>query len=132
MADVTLFKQYLQLADQLAQVASKEELAECARLLALNLAHYELRYGMLPIDEVLDAAYSDEPNDQQIELVTKGMETMVGVLGGIVIPDTAVENSGHGEVIAAGAGELLKMASYARSMSRLVTRCCSVNTPAKP
>lgn len=39
MADVTRFKQYLQLADQLAQVASKEELAECARLLALNLAH---------------------------------------------------------------------------------------------
>lgn len=84
MSDLTLFKQYLQLADQLAQVASKEDLAEYARLLALNIAHYELKYGMLPIDETLDAAYSDEPNDQQIELVTKGMETMVGVLGGIV------------------------------------------------
>jgi hypothetical protein len=30
------------------------------------------------LDEVLDAAYSDELNDQQFELVTKGMETMDG------------------------------------------------------
>jgi hypothetical protein len=84
MTDLTIFKQYLQLADQLALVASKEELSECARLLAMGLAHYEITYGQLPLDEALDAAYSDEPNDQQIELVTKGMETMVGVLGGIV------------------------------------------------
>lgn len=78
------FKQYLQLADQLTQVASKDELAECARLLALNIAHYELKYGMLPLDEALDAAYADVPNDEQLKLVTKGMETLVGVLGGIV------------------------------------------------
>jgi hypothetical protein len=84
MADLISFNKYLQLVDQLAAVASKEELAECARLLALNSAHYELTYGALPIDEALDAAYSEEPNDQQIELVTKGMELMAGVLGGIV------------------------------------------------
>lgn len=84
MADLTIFKKYLQLVDQLASVANKEELAECARLLALNSAHYELKYGALPIDEALDAAYSEEPNDEQIEIVTKGMELMAGVLGGIV------------------------------------------------
>ncbi len=84
MTNLSTLKQYLILADQLAQVADKDELTECARLLALNLAHYELKYGSLPLDEVLDAAYSDEPNDQQVELVAKGMEIMVGVLGGIV------------------------------------------------
>jgi hypothetical protein len=51
MADLTLFKQYLHLADQFTQIASKDELAECARLLALNMAHYELQYGSLPLNE---------------------------------------------------------------------------------
>lgn len=78
------FTQYLKLADQLASVATKEDLAECARLLAINIAHYESVYGALPLDETLEVAYSDEPNQPQIDLMTRGMETMVGVLGGIV------------------------------------------------
>jgi hypothetical protein len=84
MTDLTTFKQYLQLADQLRQVASKEELAECARLLALNLAHYELRYGSLPLDETLAMTYADEPNEAQVEMLNKGMENLVGVLGEVI------------------------------------------------
>ena len=74
----------MQLADELIAVADKDELAECARLLALNVAHYEMRYGLLPLDETLALAYSSNLNDQQAELVTKGMETMVGVLGSLI------------------------------------------------
>jgi len=29
-------------------------------------------------------AYAEEPNDAQVKLLTRGMETIVGVLGGIV------------------------------------------------
>lgn len=78
------FQQYLQLADQLAKAATKEDLAECARLLAINIAHYESVHGALPLDETLEMAYVEEPNQAQIDLMTRGMETMVGVLGGIV------------------------------------------------
>ncbi len=84
MANMKLFDEYLQLADTLAATAGKDELLECARLLALNLAHYQIEYGALPIDATLDAAYSEEPNDAQVELVTKGMEALVGVLGGVM------------------------------------------------
>jgi len=84
MADLSLFKQYLTLADQLAQIASKEDLAECARLLAMNLAHYESKYGALPLDETLAMLDTDEPNQAQADLMAKGMETMVGVLGGVI------------------------------------------------
>lgn len=78
------FQKYLTLADQLASAATKEDLAECARLLAINIAHYESVHGALPLDETLKMAYSDNPNQAQIDLITRGMETMVGVLGGIV------------------------------------------------
>lgn len=84
MPEMQKFKLSLQLIDQLSQMATKEELVECARLLAINIAHYESVYGALPLDETLEMAYSDEPNQAQIDLMTRGMETMVGVLGGIV------------------------------------------------
>ena len=84
MTDMYRFNQYLTLADQLASVATKDDLAECARLLSINIAHYESVYGALPLDETLEIAYSDKPNQSQIDLMTRGMENMVGVLGGIV------------------------------------------------
>ena len=84
MTNMQLFKQYLQLSDQLVKFASKEDLAECARLLAINIAHYESVHGALPLDETLWMAYAEEPNQAQIDLMSRGMETMVGVLGGIV------------------------------------------------
>ena len=84
MTDMYRFNHYLTLADQLAKAATKEDLAECARLLAINIAHYESVHGPLPLAETLEMAYSDEPNQAQIDLMTRGMETMVGVLGGIV------------------------------------------------
>ena len=41
--------------------------------------------GLAPtVDVTLATTYSGKPNDQQAELVAKGMETMVGVLGGVI------------------------------------------------
>ena len=84
MTDLTKYQQYLQLADRLVEIADKEQLAECARLLALNVAHYEMQYGALPLDETLATTSSGKPNDQQAELVAKGMEVMLGVLGNVM------------------------------------------------
>ena len=49
MADLAELREYYTLADRLIDQSSKEELAECARLLALNLAHYQGKYGELPV-----------------------------------------------------------------------------------
>ena len=77
MTDLTKFKQYLELADRLVEIDDKEQLAECARLLALNVAYYEMQHGELPLDVTLASTYSGKPNDHQAELVAKGIETMV-------------------------------------------------------
>ena len=84
MSNIELFKQTLQLSDQLVRFATKEDIAECARLLSINIAHYESVYGALPLDQTLEMAYTEEPNQAQIDLLSRGMETMIGVLGGIV------------------------------------------------
>jgi hypothetical protein len=46
-ADLPGFKQYNKLADWLIDEASKDQLAECARLLALNVAHYQRKFGQV-------------------------------------------------------------------------------------
>lgn len=85
MSDLETFGQYLKLADQLTEKTSKEQLAECAKLLALNLAHYKMKYGELPLDETLAMINMDKPNAEQLELMANGMEMLVGVLGNVVM-----------------------------------------------
>ena len=53
MSDLSKFQQYYNLADHLIEKSSKEDIAETARLLALNVAHYQSKYGELPLDETL-------------------------------------------------------------------------------
>lgn len=84
MADHSDFKQYYKLADLLIEQATKEQLAECARLLALNLAHYQGLYGEVPLGETLTILGAAEPNAEQLALLATGMETLVGVLGNVL------------------------------------------------
>jgi hypothetical protein len=83
MEDETLntLKVYMQVADEFVEHATKEQLAECARILALNVAHYASRCGELPIAEHLDFRHATELGEEQAQMAIKGMEVFVGVLG---------------------------------------------------
>ena len=85
MTDLSTFGQYNKLADLLIEKVSKDDLAECARLLALNVAHYQSKYGELPLDEKLAMIGMTKPNEEQLQLMTDGMEILVGVLGNVVV-----------------------------------------------
>jgi hypothetical protein len=80
------------LVDILVEVAEKEDIAECARLLAMNVAHYKKRYGELPLEDQLSMSIADEINDQQAELVIDGMETLVDMLGTVIEDGEKVEH----------------------------------------
>ncbi len=47
------FKDYYKYLDEMIAESTKEDLAECARLLALNLAQYKAKYGELPLEAKL-------------------------------------------------------------------------------
>ena len=84
MADLSEFKQYYLLADRLIEESSKEELAECARVLALNVAHYQARFGDIPLEDTLAILDETEPNDDQAAILRDGMEIIVGLLGHVM------------------------------------------------
>lgn len=84
MADLLTFKEYYKLADMLIEKATKEQLAECTRLLALNLAHHQQLHGEIPLDQTLAILDHTAPNEAQLKLLTDGMEKLVGVLGNVM------------------------------------------------
>lgn len=81
MSDLKAFGEYMKVEAELMKLATKEDVLQAARLIALNLAHYELKYGELPLDEVLATLTTDNPNDKQIEMLNKGMQVLIGMLG---------------------------------------------------
>lgn len=85
MADLIELAQYYSLADQLIEKASKANIAETAKLLALNLAHYKMKYGELPLDETLAMIDIDRPNAEQTKMLVQGMENFIGVLGNVIM-----------------------------------------------
>lgn len=84
MADLDNLRTHFDQAQQLINVATKEELAEALQLACMNVAHYQNKYGKLPLDEVLDVAYADDPNDEQLQLTLDGLQVVLGLLGGVV------------------------------------------------
>jgi len=84
MSDLKTFATYYTLADKLIEMVSKEDLAETARLLALNIAHYQSIHGELPLVDTLSMLGNAQPNDEQLEILNSGMEILVGVLGNVV------------------------------------------------
>ena len=95
MATAEDVRAYLELADQLIAGASKEDLGEAARLLAMNLAHYRLRYGDLPLENFVDMMQAQTVDAETAELLAAGMEQLVGVLGIIMGLD---ENHGTTDI----------------------------------
>ncbi|KIO49855.1 hypothetical protein [Nitrosospira sp. NpAV] len=80
MAEMSTFDQTYELADILMEKATKEQLAECARLLALNLAHHQIKHGEVPVGQTLMLLRTFEPNEEHLNLLIDGMVNLIGVL----------------------------------------------------
>jgi hypothetical protein len=89
--DLDLFKKYYRLADEVIAKATKEELAECARLLALNVAHYRQKYGELPIEEQSEFLNTNEVDGETEELLAEGMRQLLSSLAMILSEREASE-----------------------------------------
>lgn len=80
MPDLTQFKEYYALSHQLIETLSREELAECLRALALQVADYESRFGKIEREDLLQLLGATTLNEKQVALLTRGMEILTGHL----------------------------------------------------
>ncbi len=74
------FKEYYKHLEQMIAQASKEDLAECARLLALNVAHYKSKYGELPLEEHQAMLEANDIDEDLAKLLASGMLEMTMTL----------------------------------------------------
>ena len=74
------FRGYWQLSEEMIAKASKEELAETARILAMQAAHMTRRYGEQELPDLAHLLSASTLDDESIALLRDGAEAFVGVL----------------------------------------------------
>ena len=80
MSALAEFKDYYKRLDEMIAESTKEDLAECARLLALNVAHYKAKYGELPLEEHQAMLEADDIDEDLAKLLASGVLEMVSIL----------------------------------------------------
>jgi len=60
--------------------ATKDDLAEAARILAMQAAHYARKYGELQLPDLGHLLSATHVDDQNIGLLRDGTQALVGVL----------------------------------------------------
>ena len=78
--DLDRFEHLYSLADKLMGEANGDDLAEVARILALNLAQYQAKHGELSAEAYLSLATEDNLTPELAKALADGMENLVGVL----------------------------------------------------
>lgn len=74
------FRAYWQLSEEMIADASKEDIAEVARILAMQAAHYARKYGEMQLPDLTALLAATHADDESIGLLRDGTEALVGVL----------------------------------------------------
>ena len=80
MAELDDFAAYNHLADSLIERTSKEQVADVARLLALNCGYYQTRYGDVPQDVLLRMVRAEHLDSETATLLVAGMQNLISAL----------------------------------------------------
>jgi len=82
------FRAYWQLSEQMIATATKEEIAEAARILALQAAHYARKYGELQLPDLSALLSATSLDENTVGLLRDGTQALVGVLATVVEEET--------------------------------------------
>lgn len=74
------FRAYWQLSEEMIADATKEDLAQVARILALQAAHYARKFGEQQLPDLAHLLSATSLDDDSVGLVRDGTEAFVGVL----------------------------------------------------
>ena len=77
------FEAYWRLSEEMIADATREELAEALRILAMQSAHYARKYGELQLPDLTDLLNTVTLDEGRIGLLKDGAMALVGVLGSV-------------------------------------------------
>jgi hypothetical protein len=74
------FRAYWKLSEEMIAEASKDDLAEAARILAMQAAHYARKYGEVQLPDLAHLLAATTVDEDSVGLLRDGTEALVGVL----------------------------------------------------
>lgn len=74
------FRAYWQLSEEMIADATKEDIAEVARILGMQAAHYARKYGELQLPDLAQLLTATTVDGGNVGLLRDGTEALVGVL----------------------------------------------------
>ena len=84
MTELDDFAAHARLADQLIDRATKNQLADVARLLALNIGYYHHKYGHVPQDVLLRMVKAETITPETAYLLVAGMQNLLSAFAEII------------------------------------------------
>ena len=81
------FATYLKVSDRLIEDATKEDIAEVARVLALHLAHYRAAHGEIPLKKDFDLLIKETLSDEQAGELADGFGVLIKVMQTLGAPE---------------------------------------------
>ena len=78
------FGAYARLADELIDKATKDQLADLVRLLALNIGYYHEKYGAVPQETLVAMVRAETLDEETHRLLLHGMRNLVSALGEVI------------------------------------------------
>ncbi len=86
MLDLTGYGRLAQLStltERMTSEASKEAVVTAARVLAIQVGHYQRKFGEIPLDEAIDLLEAEGLSEDQAGWVADGLENLAVVLSSI-------------------------------------------------
>ncbi len=76
--------EFTKLTDKMIDEASKEALAQAARMLAIQIGHYERKFGVLPLDDAMDLLEAEALSEDQAGWVADGLENLAVAIASVL------------------------------------------------
>ena len=77
------YQVFWRLGEEMIEQASKDQLAEALRILAMQSAHYARKYGELELPDLAELLATVSLDDGRMGLLKDGAIALVGVLGSV-------------------------------------------------
>ena len=74
------FTQLYRVTERMIEEINRDDLVKVARILAMNVANYQGKYGLLPLDETLALLNAKAPNEEQSKILADGMENLATII----------------------------------------------------
>ncbi len=72
--------EFTKLTDRMIDDASKEAVVEAARMLAIQVGHYQRKFGLISLDETMALLDTEELSEDQAEWMADGLENLAVAL----------------------------------------------------